>query len=205
MNLKLLPLLVLSLSCSMQMEESETEATKAEEVVMDTSVAAATPSVSVNEVNFRTLNFLTGKMEVNVPDRLQPMDKRMFELKYPYEDQGSTIAYSDADATVTLLISRRQDIATQRDLPKYQQILNRSLSDNLSIDVKKSEIKEINGKSFIVIEMITPAVDTQVYNLMLVTNVDGRLLVSTFNCTFEKIDEWQPIANQIVNSMKIKE
>ena len=73
------------------------------------------------------------------------------------------------------------------------------------IDFRKSEIKNINGRDFIIIEMITPAVDTKVYNLMFVTSSEGRLLMGTFNCTMDHLKEWQPLAEQIVNSVKVSE
>ena len=202
---KLSPLILLLIfSCSAQKEESKTEVEQVKEATPDTSVVA-TPLGKTDDMAFRSLKFLTGKVEVSVPEQLQLMDKKMFELKYPYENPTTTIAYGDEDATVSLLISPRQDKATQADLPKYQQMLNNSFSNNPSIDFKKSEIKNINGRDFIVIEMITPAADTRVYNIMFVTSLEGKLLMNTFNCTVEKMKEWQPIAEKILSSVKVKD
>jgi len=136
---------------------------------------------------------------------MQPMEAEMFRLKYPMENAETTIAYGNEEGTVTLLISPRQDKAAQHDLPKYQKMLQKSFGKNPSIDVKKNEIKKINGRDFILIEMVTPARDTRVYNWIFVTNSGGRLLMGTFNCTVNLVNEWQSLAEQILSSVKVKE
>jgi hypothetical protein len=156
-------------SCSTHTHESKVEAIQAMGARTDKPVAP-TPSVDTNRLTFRSLNFFAGKVEVSIPEQLQPMDRKMFTFKYPEENQATTIAYSDADATVSLLISPRSHKATQADLPEYEQVLTNSFTSNPSIDFIKSEVQEINGRDFIVIEMITPAMDTEVYlSLTLVT------------------------------------
>ena len=47
------------------------------------------------------------------------------------------------------------------------------------------------------------AIDTKVYNLMFGTELNGRLLIGTFNCTIANYNEWQPMADEIVNSIDI--
>jgi hypothetical protein len=203
-------ILVLAFSCSFPHKERPKEepnsksALPAEQMEGD-SLPAVPPVQTVENNSFKLLQLLSGKVEIHVPLQLRPMSKRMFELKYPYENQNTTIAYSDEDATVSLLISPRQDEATQEELPKYQQMLNYRFGNNSSIDFKKSEIRKINGREFILIEMITPAVDTEVYNLMFITNSGGKLLMGTFNCTMDKLNKWKPLADQIVASVKVKD
>lgn len=202
---KLLPIVcMLVLSCSSAGKEDQ-PIKKEQQPIKEPPDTTTVIQPVAKKINKAPLNLLGGKVQLDMPEHLQSMDKKMFDLKYPLENAENTRAYSDGDGTVTLLISPRQDKATQTDLPKYQQMLNNSFSNNPSIDFKKSEIKQINGRDFIVIEMITPAMDTDVYNLMFVTSLDGKLLIGTFNCTIEKMQEWQPIAEQILSSVKVKD
>lgn len=189
-------------SCS-EKKEAKPEATPAEQEAIE-AVQPNKFEMPKLQTSSKSLSILSGKIRLEVPEELRPMDAEMFGLKYPLENPATTIAYSNEDATVTLLISPRQDIATQADLPKYQQMLYESFGANESIDFKKNEIREINGRDFIVLEMITPAMDTEVYNLMFITSSDGRLLMCTFNCTVDKLSEWQPLAEQIVSSVKVR-
>jgi len=65
-------------------------------------------------------------------------------------------------------------------------------------------VSEINGRKVGYLEFITPVIDTDIYNLMFFTDLDGQLLLGTFNCTKRSIDEWQSTAKEIMNSLKIK-
>jgi hypothetical protein len=67
-----------------------------------------------------------------------------------------------------------------------------------------SGIKEINGKDIGFIELLTPAVDTEIYNLIWLTDLDGKLLITTFNCTKAEKDDWEPIAKAIMGSQQYK-
>jgi hypothetical protein len=52
----------------------------------------------------------------------------------------------------------------------------------------------INGKEVGYLEFLTSAMDTEIYNLIFFTDLDGKLLLCTFNCTKKSIDEWSTIA-----------
>ncbi|MFY7729462.1 MAG: hypothetical protein ACOVRN_08100 [Flavobacterium sp.] len=54
------------------------------------------------------------------------------------------------------------------------------------------------------IELVTPALDTDIYNLMFFTDLNGKLLICTFNCTKKDMEEWTPVAKEIMNSLEVK-
>jgi hypothetical protein len=201
----IIPILLFSFSCSSPKEEGTKESSTTESSNNNDEDIESGKLVESIGPAFKTLSLLQGQVQLEIPSPVNPMGEEMFRLKYPAENQQSTIAYSNEDGTVSLLISPRQDKATQADLPKYQQMLYESFGRNPSIDFKKSEIRKINGRDFIVLEMVTPAVDTEVYNLMFVTSLEGRLLMGTFNCTVGKLRDWQPLAEQTVSSVKVKD
>lgn len=51
-------------------------------------------------------------------------------------------------------------------------------------------------------ELLSLAADTEIYNLIWFTDLDGKLLLSTFNCTKEQMDDWKPIAKTIMESQQ---
>lgn len=57
---------------------------------------------------------------------------------------------------------------------------------------------------FILFDFRTPAIDTEVRNIMLATSLQGRLLLISFNCTKELEGKWLPIGYQIVESIQLK-
>jgi hypothetical protein len=198
-------ILFLTFSCTMQKrEDSKTENTS-QYVDKDKSVSEHSSETGKTETLFKAIDLSSGQVQLELPSQLQEMDAEMFRLKYPLENTETTKAYSNEDGTVSLLISPRPEKATQTDLPKYQQMLYESFGKNSNIDFRKSEIRKINGRDFVVIEMVTPAVDTEVYNLMFVTSSGGRLVMGTFNCTVDRQKEWQPLAERILGSVKVRD
>ena len=74
-----------------------------------------------------------------------------------------------------------------------------------SAEWKGSGIKNINGKKVGFLRMITPAIDTKIYNVMFFTDFNEKLLLCTFNCTEKSIEDWEKTADEILNSLNIKE
>jgi hypothetical protein len=143
------------------------------------------------------------RMEVLIPRDFTIMDNEMMEVKYPQKIGTSFIAYTNIEGSVNIAFEHSANKATMRELPMLKNAFEQQFNQP-GIDFRKSEIRNINGTDFIVIEMITPAVDTHVYNLMFITSSDSRLLIGTFNCTIGEMSKWQTVAERIVASVKIK-
>jgi hypothetical protein len=200
-------LVLLISSCSFT--DSDKEEVKSQKLIKTDQAAKAKYIGNVEkkskEVTFTKLQILNNEAKIELANEIDLMSQSLFELKYPFENFNSTYAYSNKDGTVTLLVSPRDEIADENDLPSYQQKFTSSFANNPSIEFKRCEIKKINNRDFIVVEMITPAVDAQIYNLMYVTSVKGKLLVCTFNCTLDKLGEWQPVGERMLNSIRLND
>lgn len=61
---------------------------------------------------------------------------------------------------------------------------------------------KINGKKIGSLQVITAAIDTK--ESFFFTDVDGRLLICTFNCTVEKKVEWHETGKKIFYSLTVK-
>lgn len=53
------------------------------------------------------------------------------------------------------------------------------------------------------LELITPAIDTKIHNIMYATSVEGRFLLVAFNTTVEESSKWLPVGKAIMASLKI--
>ncbi len=197
------------LSCGVpKKEESKTQKVQQKnELKKETNT---TDSLSGNlarkdKISIKKFTFLSGKLQLEIPSELKPMDSEMYSLKYPSDNMMNTKAYSNTDGTVSLLISRRPETSSQHDLPNYKQMLYETYSKNSSIDFIKCEIEKIGGRDFIVTEMITPAIDINIYNLMLIISLEDKLAIITFNCTVDKVGKWKPVASRIMSSIEVKD
>lgn len=144
------------------------------------------------------------QVEVLIPSAFKIMNDEMIALKYPLKLGTEFLVYTDEDATINLAFEHTPNRASLQELPALKLVFEQQFNQP-GIDFQRSELRSINGKDFIVVEMITPAVDTKVYNLLFVTSSGGRLLLGTFNCTVDNLNHWKPLAMQIVSSVRVKD
>lgn len=206
-NIFILSLLLFLVRCNQGRKEPRVEAIDSASTKPD-----AVPDVIKNPVNTNTKKqpfltnrlFLNGKVELMVPDVFAAMRAEEVMAKYPTKEPIFFQVYTNAEGSVNIAVEHLQEKGAMADLPNFSKIFGEQFSDP-SVHIIRNEIEKINGRDFIVLEMVTPAVDTEVYNLMFVTSSGGRLLMGTFNCPVDKQDEWQPLAEKILGSVKVKD
>ncbi|MEJ8547422.1 hypothetical protein [Brevibacillus borstelensis] len=146
---------------------------------------------------------LSDKVEILIPKGFDIMSEEMAKVKYPGENRP-TLIYTDADGSVNLAFNHTptpvQDSQIKELKDQMKQVFEQGYPDATWY---KDEVTQINGKNVGVFELLTPAADTKVYNLIFFTELDGKLLMMTFNCTDKLMDEWKPLAQQILQSYKV--
>ncbi len=166
------------------------------------TIVITTAFIVTNDLETKSL--LNDKVELKIPKDFDIMSEELMKLKYPSE-RRPTLVYSNESGGINVALNLTQNQASQQLIPAYQDNFVQTFKNLYpSAEWKDSGVKMINGKKVGFIELVTPAMDTEIYNLMFFTDLDGKLLLCTFNCTKESIDEWTPIAKEIMNSMKIK-
>ena len=150
------------------------------------------------------IEVLNGKVSIIAPKDFGPMPKDILEMKYP-SSRRPTDVLSDRTGGVTLAFNHTNN-PMQLSQVKEAQVAISQMFHNMYPSAKwiRDEVIEQNGTVFMVMELITPAVDTQIHNIMYGTSVDGRFLLVAFNTTVEQSDEWLPIGKKIMNSISIK-
>jgi len=166
------------------------------------TIVITTAFIVTNDLETKSL--LNDKVELKIPKDFDIMSEELMKLKYPSE-RRPTLVYSNESGGINVALNLTQNQASQQLIPAYQDNFVQTFKNLYpSAEWKDSGVKMINGKKVGFLELVTPAMDTEIYNLMFFTDLDGKLLLCTFNCTKESIDEWTPIAKEIMNSMKIK-
>ena len=69
---------------------------------------------------------------------------------------------------------------------------------------KRKEIIEMAGQRWIFLEMTSSAIDTDIYNIMLITPFDGKMLIFNFNSTKEDFAEQEAALRASVASIRLK-
>jgi hypothetical protein len=150
-----------------------------------------------------TRTVLNGKVTLATPKSFGPMPKSILEIKYP-SSRRPTEVLSDSTGGVSLAFNHTQS----RILPEQIKAAHISMSKSFhnmypSAKWLRDETINKNGITFMVFELITPAMDTQIHNIMYGTSVDNRLLLISFNTTVEQSKLWLPIGKEIMESISI--
>lgn len=155
-------------------------------------------------IDLETKSLLNDKVELKVPKEFDIMSEELMKMKYPSE-RRPTLVYSNESGGINVALNLTQNQASQELIPAYKDNFVKTFKNLYpSAEFKDSGVKTINGRKVGYLELVTPAIDTEIYNLMFFTDLDGKLLLCTFNCTKKSIDEWTPTAKEIMNSLKIK-
>lgn len=156
------------------------------------------------KMEYEKKSIISDKVEILVPKSFTIMPEEMAKMKYPSEKRP-TLIYSDKEGSVNLAFNYTTSQITDKDIPSFEPQIKKQF-ENLypSATWYKDTVLTINNKKVGVLELLTPATDTKIYNLMFFIELEGKLLMSTFNCTENQMEEWKPVANEIMQSLKIK-
>lgn len=82
------------------------------------------------------------------------------------------------------------------------------------VEFLQDEIREINGKKFIVFEFISSlksenafsgTKSSRNYTYIQYTSYNGQVLLFNIGCTARLMSQWQPVAKEMMESVKVKE
>jgi len=161
-------------------------------------------SACISAVEFTSIEALNGKVSLETPKSFAPMTKEVLALKYP-SSRRPTEVLSDETGGISIAFNHTASKVRPSQLKEAHTVLSKTFH-NLHPSAKwiRDEVIEQNGSSFIVMELITAAIDTKIHNIMYGASVDGRLLFVAFNTTLEQSEHWLPIGQRIMSSLSIK-
>ncbi len=166
------------------------------------TIDARTENVSTDSSSFyHEMRLFDNKVSIMLPNSFSLMSEGVKAVKYPNTKQAPDVVYTNEKASVNIAFNLKNFPTTEEDLPEVKEVFEKQLA-TLKPESFVSEIKSINGHKYIIYEFISQAVDTKIYNLMFLSDVDGKLLMATFNCTVGLLEEWKPRAQEILMSVK---
>ena len=128
-----------------------------------------------------------GETEVTfvAPEGFKPLGKELIALKWP-TNRAPAYVVGTLTGSTTIAYDLKPNKIPQKDLPEVQKSFTKLFSRIIpGIKWKKNEIIELSGQKWIMLEMTSNAVDTDIHNIMLVTGYKGKMLIFNFNSTKE--------------------
>lgn len=157
----------------------------------------------VQASELESITALNGRISLLAPKAFGPMPQHTLELKYPSSRRPSEVL-SDETGGISLAFNLTHNRVQANQLAQAHSSIS-GMFRNLypSATWIRSEMIEQNGASFFVMELTTPALDTEIHNILYGTSVDDRLLLATFNTTLEQAEQWLPLGQKMMASLRI--
>ena len=160
-------------------------------------------ALTVDEIPLRSL--FDDRVEIKVPEKFYELPEEMLKLKYPSERRPSLV-YSNEKTTINLAFNLTESPANDEAMAIYTGKLVEVMKNVYpSAEWIGDGTVEINDRQVGFLEMITPAIDVEIYNLMFFTHLEGKMLMCSFNCTKPEMVEWKPTSHEIMESLKIND
>ncbi|CAA6692136.1 MULTISPECIES: hypothetical protein [unclassified Lentimonas] len=137
------------------------------------------------------------------PEGFKPLSKEIIELKWP-SNRAPRFAVGNESASTTVAYDLKPHLISQSQLQavltSFEQTFNRVIP---GIEWKKKEIIEIDGQKWIFLEMTSNAVDADIYNIMLITGLNGQMLAFNFNSTKSDFPKYENSLRESIKSIKL--
>lgn len=140
-------------------------------------------------------------VELNLPAAMRFMTQQEIRGKYSQVPQA---AFTDSTITVNLIVNHAPNPVTRATLPAVLAQVSQQIRQATPIvEWLREEIIPVKGRPVGVLSFVSQAIDTQIYNMMFMTEVDGRLWIASYNCTIDKMERGQADANAMVRSLTL--
>ena len=143
------------------------------------------------------------RVSLEVPKSFGPMKQDILELKYP-NNRRPTEVISNNEGTISISLVLTDVVVTLKQL----KIAHDEMTKLMKTSYPKSEwfrneyIRQ-SGAQFFVLELITPAIDTDIHNIMYGTSIGDRLVIISFNVTKSLADSWLETGREIMSSISL--
>jgi hypothetical protein len=154
----------------------------------------------------KNVTILDGKIELTVPDRLQPMSDELWHLKYPGKPRAP-LALKDADNTCYFIVILSEIPMQESEVAAYAWSQYKQMqkdSAEFRFPEKPHGTIMVNGKKLGYTKFIYLPTRNGKFGCYYFAAVDGRLVGLFFDIDQTKKALWEPVVNEIIQSLKIK-
>lgn len=150
-------------------------------------------------VHFKETRVLNDKVSVMLPEGFVDMPHEAAKMKYPSEQRPQVIKTSD-DGTVNFTFSLYEvefnERQTEDALGQFKAVIRKVNPAFIFYDFVIETDKALGWFDF-----KSYGLDEQIYNVMYIIPVEGKLMHGIFNCLYRDILEWKEPVHQIMMSV----
>jgi hypothetical protein len=150
----------------------------------------------------------SGKVSFQLPEGYTQLSRAELQKQFGRSGSLPLAAYGNAGRTSTIAITwallDSGGLAPEQ-LPTFKSQLQDNFDQQIpGIQWLKSEMRRLNGKSWIYLEYISPARDTRIHNATFTADLGGNLLLVNFNSADSTFAATAPVFATVQNSLVAK-
>lgn len=139
----------------------------------------------------------------NVPADFKPLSQEIIDIKYP-SSRAPRYVIGNESASTTIAYDLKPYKIPQDKLGEVQKSFTELFSRIIpGIRWKKNEIITKAGTKWLYLEMTSNAIDTDIYNMMLLTGYKDQMVIFNFNSTKEDFPQYEAQLRQSMDSISI--
>lgn len=165
------------------------------------AMVAARPA-GAGEPKFVMQPLLDGKVMIAVPREFELMSDEMARLKYPSE-RRPPIIFTNTEGTVNITVRPTTQNVTNGTIDLARTTLTESFRSIYPSGNVGSTLFDLGDRTAFFIRMTTPAVDSEIRNMIMGAAVDDRLVLFGFNVTRELESKWLDVGTIILMTILI--
>lgn len=137
------------------------------------------------------------------PDEFGPMPKEWIKLKWPNRN-GPRFVIGNERASTTIAYDVKPIDLSTTSLETLKGQFEQTLSGVIpGIQWISNKVIQHAGQEWVYLEMTSSAVDTNIYNIIMMTGIDDQTVVLNFNSTREDFPQYEDALRESMNSIRI--
>lgn len=166
-------------------------------------IVLVTASATFHEIEL-VKHRIYDEFSIKIPKTFDILPDSIVRIKYP-NMRNPQLIYSNKQSTINVGFNHTKSPASQEQIGEMRdQLVSVLKASNAKTEWLGDGIETINGRQVGYANFISPAYDSKIFNLMFFTDVDGRVMIGTFNCMEKDIPEWKDVAWEIMRSMEVE-
>jgi hypothetical protein len=170
---------------------------------LEKQIRGGVVAIDGENIEFEERSLLEDKIKICIPKSFEIMSHQDAMTKYPSERRPELI-FTNRDTSVNISFNHMENRITEESLEDFKNSMIEILK-NMQPSIKwlESGLEKINGKNIAFYEMMAPAFDGETYNLIYFGELEGRVLLCSFNCLEDQVESWRAVSFAMMKTLKI--
>lgn len=146
--------------------------------------------------------FMDGRLTIEIPETFRPMTEKELEIKYPGKSRPG-IAYTASSIAINLTATHTNEALLPSQIYQYHKLFEQEMKRTFPQSKWISNVEvRVDDQDCWLSQFRNQLIDMEVYNMVLGTSVNNRLMLITFTMPQSLEGVWIPMAEEILMGAK---